>query len=140
MGPDDELYQEQLRDALNNFGYRLFSFFPYTKQLTNVFDILGMSPDAQQHQIQDAADGSGFVAGALNNKTKVRPTGPGTLRRRIAENKANAWKKALRPLNTIDVAGDLKQLYDDYNILNDAAKRTNGVYRSGIVINPYEYH
>ena len=140
MGPDDELYQEQLRNALNNFGYRLFSFFPYTRQFTNVFDILGMSPDAQEHQIQDVADGSGFVAGTLNSKTKIRPTGPGTLHRRIAENRANVWRKALRPLNAIDVAGDLKQLYDDYNILNDAAKRTNGVYRSGIVINPYEYH
>lgn len=140
MGPEDELYQQQLKNALNNFGYRLFSFFPYTRQLVNVFDILGMSPDATQHQIQDATDGSGLVAGALDSKTKVRPNGPGTLHRRIAESKANVWKKALRPLHAIDVTGDLKQLYDDYNILNNAAKRTNGVYRSGVIINPYEYH
>ena len=140
MGPEDELYQEQLRNALNNFGYRLFSFFPYTRQLVNVFDILGMSPDATQYQIQDVTDGSGLTAGVLNNKTKVRPTGPGTLRRKMAENKATAWKKALRPLHAIDVIGDLKQLYDDYDVLNNAAKRANGVYRSGIVINPYEYH
>ena len=140
MGPEDELYQQQLKSALNNFGYRLFSFFPYTKQLTNVFDILGMSPDATQHQVQDIADGSGLTAGVLNNKTKVRPKGPGTLHRKIAENKARVWKKALRPLNAIDVAGDAKQLYDDYTILNNAARRTNGVYKSGIIINPYEYH
>ena len=132
--------QQQLSNALNNFGYRLLSFLPYTRQFVNVFDILGMSPDSKQGQIENLTDGSGLVAGTLNEKTKPKPSGPGTIRQRFAEAKAKAWKKALRPLRAIDVAGDLIQLYDDYRVLNDAAKKTRGVYNSGIIIDPNEYH
>ena len=131
--------QTQLSTALNNFGYRLLSFLPYTRILTNVFDIADISPDAQQNAIEDLTDGSGLTAGVLQNKKYV-PINNGTLARQIADAKNQAWKKALRPLKAIDVLGDASQLYKDYKILNNAAKKTHGVYKSGITIDPYSYH
>ena len=91
--------------ALGNLLYRTASFIPQTRAITNIMDILGVSPDDEVFETSDGTDVLGTM-GLLLNRTKKTPVNNGTLAKQYAEYYNKKLAKIIKPLNAVDVIGD----------------------------------
>lgn len=85
--------------------YRTASFIPQTRVITNITDILGVSPDDEAIGTSDGADVLGTI-GLLLNRKKKTPVNNGTLAKQYAEYYNKKLAKIIKPLNAVDVIGD----------------------------------
>jgi len=91
--------------ALGNLLYRTASFIPQTRAITNITDILGVSPDDEAIGTSDGTDVLGTI-GLLLNRKKKTPVNNGTLAKQYAEYYNKKLAKIIKPLNAVDVIGD----------------------------------
>ena len=127
--------------ALGNLFYRTASFLPHTRGITNIMDILGLSPDDKTHGVEDVSDVAG-TTGMLLERTKKTPINNGTIAKQFAEAYNKPLMKIVKPLSVIDIAGDAYQWIQDAKAYGDALREEmpSGVYNSGITIDPNDYH
>lgn len=107
----DQWKANNTRNALN-LAYRAYSLLPQGKVLTNAADLIGMSPDQNGNTYVDTMDGFGLVGNVYGTK-HYTPVNNGTLAKQIADIKNANVQKVVRPLNIIDMAGDMVQFVAD---------------------------